>query len=101
MRSTRSSMISTTALTQRLLVSTSAPAQLFEARRIDTTGQVTDTLSYVVGKHQYRFGGEYRKAQVNEFYHRQALGGFLFDGSQGPWLTDFQNGTGFFRNINA
>jgi len=71
------------------------------AGRIDITGHVTDTLSYVVGKHQYRFGGEYRKAQANEFYHRQALGGFLFDGSQGPWLTDFQNGTGFFQNINT
>src|SRR6266446_2065937 len=71
------------------------------AGRNDITGHVTDTLSYVVGKHQYRFGGEYRKAQINEFYHRQALGGFLFDGSQGPWFTDFQNGTGFFQNINT
>src|SRR5712692_4190645 len=63
--------------------------------RIDITGHVTDTLSYAAGKHQYRFGGEYRKAQANEFYHRQALGGFLFDGTQGPWFADFQNGTGF------
>ncbi|PYX70331.1 MAG: TonB-dependent receptor, partial [Acidobacteria bacterium] len=54
-----------------------------------------------VGKHQYRFGGEYRKAQVEEFYHRHSLGAFLFDGSQGPWYPDFQNGTGFFNNINA
>jgi len=69
--------------------------------RIDTTGHVTDTLSYAAGKHQYRFGGEYRKAQVNEFYHRQALGFFLFDGTQGPWFADFQNGTGFFQNIDT
>ena len=71
------------------------------AGRNDITGHVTDTLSFVVGKHQYRYGGEYRKAQINEFYHLQALGNFLFDGSQGPWFTDFQNGTGFFQNINT
>jgi len=53
-----------------------------------------------VGKHQYRFGGEYRKAQVDEFYNFQSLGSFLFDGSQGPWYPDFLNGTGFFKNIN-
>jgi hypothetical protein len=71
------------------------------AGRIDITGQVTDTVSYIVGKHQYRFGGEYRKAQVNEFYRVHALGGFLFDGTQGPWYPDFQNGTGFFQNIDT
>jgi hypothetical protein len=69
--------------------------------RIDITGHATDTLSYMVGKHQYRFGGEYRKAQVNEFYHLHALGGFLFDGTQGPWFPDFQNRTGFFQNIDT
>jgi hypothetical protein len=69
--------------------------------RIDITGHVTDTLSYVVGKHQYRLGGEYRRAQVDEFYHNGALGAFLFSGSQGPWFPDFQNGTGFFKNINT
>jgi hypothetical protein len=69
--------------------------------RIDITGHVTDTFSYAAGKHQYRFGGEYRRAQVNEFYHRQALGFFLFDGTQGPWFSDFQNGTGFFQNIDT
>jgi Carboxypeptidase regulatory-like domain/TonB dependent receptor len=71
------------------------------AGRNDITGQATETLSYTVGKHQYRFGGEYRKAQVDEFYNYQALGGFLFDGSQGPWYPDFLNGTGYFKNINT
>ena len=69
--------------------------------RIDITGHVMDTLSYIVGKHQYRFGGEYRKAQVDEFYHNGALGLFFFLGSQGPWFADFQNRTGFFQNINT
>jgi len=68
--------------------------------RIDITGQVTDTFSYAAGKHQYRLGGEYRKAQVDDFYQRLSLGTFLFDGSQGPWFADFSNGTGFFQNVN-
>ena len=53
--------------------------------REDITGHLTDVLSYTVGKHQYRFGGEFRRAQLEEFYHRHALGNIKFDGSQGPW----------------
>jgi hypothetical protein len=56
--------------------------------REDITGHLTDVASYTVGKHQVRFGGEYRRAQLEEFYHRHALGNFVFDGSQGPWATD-------------
>jgi hypothetical protein len=69
--------------------------------RIDATGQVTDTLSYAVGKHQYRFGGEYRKSQVDDFYNIISLGTFLFDGTQGLWYSDFSNKTGFFHNIDT
>jgi len=53
--------------------------------REDITGHLTDVLSYTVGKHQYRFGGEYRRAQLEEFYHRHGLGNIKFDGSVGPW----------------
>jgi len=56
--------------------------------REDITGHLTDVLSYTVGKHQFRFGGEFRRAQLEEFYHRHALGNFIFDGSQGPWAGD-------------
>jgi len=35
-------------------------------------------------ENQVRFGGEFRRAQLEEFYHRHALGNFVFDGSQGP-----------------
>jgi hypothetical protein len=56
--------------------------------REDITGHLTDVLSYTVGKHQFRFGGEYRRAQLEEFYHRHALGNLIFDGSQGPWAND-------------
>jgi hypothetical protein len=53
--------------------------------RNDITGHLTDILSYSVGKHQFRFGGEVRQGRVNEFYFRRSLGSFVFDGSQGPW----------------
>jgi outer membrane receptor protein involved in Fe transport len=52
--------------------------------RNDITGHLTDDLSWVIGKHQFKFGGEYRQAQLDEFYHRHALGSFTFDGTQGP-----------------
>jgi hypothetical protein len=58
------------------------------AGREDITGHLTDVVSYTVGKHQFRFGGEFRRAQLEEFYHRHALGNFVFDGSRGPWAGD-------------
>ena len=53
--------------------------------RNDITGMIADVLSYNVGKHQLRFGGEYRQAHLNEFYFFHSLGKFIFDGTQGPW----------------
>ena len=50
--------------------------------RNDITGHLTDQLSWVKGKHQMRFGGEYRNARLDEFYHRHAVGSFTFDGSR-------------------
>ena len=50
--------------------------------RNDITGHLTDQLSWVKGAHQMRFGGEYRQAQLDEFYHRKATGSFTFDGTQ-------------------
>jgi len=52
--------------------------------RNDITGHLTDDVSWTIGKHQFKFGGELRKAQLDEFYHRHALGSFTFDGTQGP-----------------
>ena len=52
--------------------------------RNDITGHLTDDLSWTIGRHQFKFGGEFRQAQLDEFYHRHALGSFTFDGSQGP-----------------
>ncbi len=50
--------------------------------RNDITGHLTDQLSWVKGKHEMRFGGEFRQAQLDEFYHRHAVGAFTFDGSR-------------------
>ena len=55
--------------------------------RNDITGMVADVLSYSTGKHQFRFGGEYRQAHLNEFYFFHSLGKFIFSGAQGPWNT--------------
>ncbi len=79
--------------------------------RNDITGHLTDDLSWTVGKHQFKFGGEFRQAQLDEFYHRHGLGSFTFDGSQGPaggWtsgdsridaLSDFLAGNVFTSSI--
>ena len=52
--------------------------------RNDITGMLTDIVSYNVGKHQFRFGGEMRQGHVDEFYFRHSRGAFNFDGNQGP-----------------
>jgi hypothetical protein len=65
--------------------------------RNDITGMLADIVSYNVGKHQFRFGGEFRQGHVDEFYYRHSLGKFVFDGSQGPWAaycTASPNATG-------
>jgi hypothetical protein len=49
--------------------------------RSDLTGHLTDQLSWVKGKHEMRFGGEYRNARLDEFYKRHSVGAFTFDGS--------------------
>lgn len=56
--------------------------------RQDITAHITDAVSYNFGKHQFRFGGEFRRAQVDEFYHERSLSELVFDGTQGPWAGD-------------
>jgi hypothetical protein len=55
--------------------------------RNDITGMLTDIVSYNVGKHQFRFGGEFRQGHVDEFYFRKSLGSFTFDGTQGTYAS--------------
>ncbi|MGP0075555.1 MAG: carboxypeptidase regulatory-like domain-containing protein [Bryobacteraceae bacterium] len=53
--------------------------------RQDVTGHVTDVMSYITGRHELKFGGEFRQGRVDEFYYRASTGIFSFNGSQGPW----------------
>jgi len=58
--------------------------------RNDITGQISDTLSWTIGKHQLRFGLEYRRAFIDLFYNFGGRGTFNFGsaGVQGPWAAD-------------
>jgi len=55
--------------------------------RNDITGHLNDTLAWTKGAHQFKFGGEFRQAQVDDFYQTGERGTIYFDGSQGPWAT--------------
>jgi hypothetical protein len=66
--------------------------------RNDITGHIDEALSWVKGRHQFRFGGEFRQAQVDEFYQRHSVGTFVFNGTTGPWATDYTNCTGYFAS---
>jgi hypothetical protein len=62
--------------------------------REDITTHLTETLSYVVGKHQFRFGGEIRRGQVYADYHTGQRGVFTYQElpsdpwAQSPLVTD-------------
>ena len=58
--------------------------------RNDISGQLADTLSWTVGKHQIRFGLEYRRAYIDLYYNWGARGAFNFGtaGILGPWAKD-------------
>jgi hypothetical protein len=49
--------------------------------RKDYTGHITDVATYVVGKHQFRFGGEYRRNYMDLQYQRNVRGTFTFNGT--------------------
>lgn len=53
--------------------------------RNDITGTINDDLTIVKGRHEFLVGGEYRNAQLDEFYQRKVRGTFSYQGSQGPW----------------
>src|SRR5882757_4884818 len=53
--------------------------------RTDVTGHVTDNFHWTLGRHQMKFGGEFRHSNVNQLYFSSARGTFTFDGSRGPW----------------
>ena len=65
-----------------------------DSGRNDITGHIDDSLSWTKGKHEFRFGGEFRQAQVDDFYQSGQRGTFTFDGSQGPWTYGIQTANG-------
>jgi Carboxypeptidase regulatory-like domain/TonB dependent receptor len=58
--------------------------------RNDITGQLDDDLTWTKGAHQIHFGGEFRMAQVDDFYQTGQRGTVYFDGSQGIWNSNNQ-----------
>jgi hypothetical protein len=59
--------------------------------RNDISGQIADTLSWTVGKHQIRFGLEFRRAYIDLYYNWGARGAFNFGNGPsplGPWAGD-------------
>jgi len=54
--------------------------------REDITGHIDEALSYVVGKHQFRFGGEIRRGQVYDNQHTGQRGVFNYQElATDPW----------------
>jgi len=53
--------------------------------RHDLSWHLSDTLTYGIGRHELRFGGEFRYNKIHEFYHNNQRGVFNFNGDQGPW----------------
>lgn len=59
--------------------------------RIDTTGHLVNTTSWMLDKHQIKFGGEYRVAVLDIFYQANVRGTLNFDGTRGPWAAGSTN----------
>jgi hypothetical protein len=55
--------------------------------RNDITGHLDESLTWTKGANQFKFGGEFRQAQVDDFYQTGERGTIYFDGSQGPWVS--------------
>lgn len=62
--------------------------------RNDITGHLDESLAWIKGAHQMKFGGEFRQAQVDDFYQTGERGTLYFDSTQGPWYyaLEKQNG---------
>jgi hypothetical protein len=59
--------------------------------RNDISGQLADTLSWTVGKHELRFGLDYRRSYIDLYYNFGARGEFYFGNGPcvlGPWVAD-------------
>ena len=54
--------------------------------RKDYTGHITDTATYAIGKHVFRFGGEFRRNYMDLQYQRNTRGSFNFTGTASTTL---------------
>jgi hypothetical protein len=63
--------------------------------RTDVTGTITDSLHWTIGKHNFKFGGEFRHTNINVGYYSNSRGTFAFNGSRGPWTTADCTALGF------
>ncbi len=69
--------------------------------RNDITGQISDILSWNIGRHQLRFGLEFRRAYIDLYYNFGGRGTFNFgtDGVLGPWSIAATNGSVTDTNV--
>ena len=66
----------------------------------NNTYMATDVISKSMGKHTWKFGGEFRYLQVNERNYANPNGGFVFDGTvTGNDFADFLLGAPATPNV--
>ena len=67
----------------------------------DTTMQLIDNFSWTVGKHSWKFGGEFRRVRYNQIGGVVTRGRFAFDGryTQQPLLPAAQRGGAAFADF--
>jgi hypothetical protein len=53
--------------------------------RNDITAQISDIVSWSIGKHELRVGLEYRRTYIDVYYYFGGRGIFVFTGTEGPW----------------
>lgn len=53
--------------------------------RVDVTGHLTDSLRYTLGRHELKFGGEFRHSNLNVAYFTNGRGNLSFDGTRGGY----------------
>ncbi len=63
--------------------------------RQDVTGHVTDQMHWTIGNHDFKFGGEYRRANLNVGYFTNGRGRFSFDGTRGGYTNAQCDAVGF------
>ena len=54
----------------------------YAINQVNNTDQIADVFSKVIGQHSLKFGGEYRKLNVDEFNISSPNGGFSFNGNE-------------------